>query len=455
MFDGVRARKARRLGAAVLVLAVAVLAGVVALRGGGVPGGYALALAEYPEMAPYPGDRSDDRAYAAWQEGLDSQQRDLGDTAVLRGFFARSTQTFLTETPGENRVYSPLSAYMALSMLAQVTGGESQAQLLALLGSDSMDALRRQAGDVWNCNYRDDGMQTSILANALWLNENVRCKRDAADALARDFYADAYRGEMGSEGFNEALRGWLDAHSGGLLEEQAVVASLGQNDVLALTSTVCFKARWYDEFWAGATAPQTFHSPAGDMQVDFMHQWQEQSYFRGTQFAAVGQAFRESGVMWFLLPDEGLSPEALLDDAQALDFLFTADKHQWSDQKYLKVNMAIPKFDVTAQLDLSAGLQALGVTDVYDPSRSAFTALTAAGDAPIALSRTCQTARVVIDEEGCTAAAYTVAVGVAFSDEEDEKEVVDFVLDRPFVFCLTGPSDLPLFVGTVNFPAGE
>jgi len=32
---------------------------------------------------------------------------------------------------------------------------------------------------------------------------------------------------------------------------------------------------------------------------------------------------------------------------------------------------------------------------------------------------------------------------------------VDFVLDRPFLFCITGDSGLPLFVGIVNCPAGK
>ena len=61
-------------------------------------------------------------------------------------------------------------------------------------------------------------------------------------------------------------------------------------------------------------------------------------------------------------------------------------------------------------------------------------------------------ARVVIDEEGCTAAAFTVVAPGGSAAPEDE---VDFVLDRPFLFCITGDSGLPLFVGIVNNPAGN
>lgn len=156
--------------------------------------------------------------------------------------------------------------------------------------------------------------------------------------------------------------------------------------------------------------------------------------------------------MWFLLPDEGVSPEELLDGGDGVDFLFTADKSQWDRQKFALVDQSIPKFDVADQFDLGDGLKALGVTDVYDPVRADFTPMTADVDGPITLSMANHAARVVIDEEGCTAAAFTVEAvgGDAIPDDE-----VDFVLDRPFLFCITGDSGLPLFVGIVNNPAGN
>lgn len=50
-------------------------------------------------------------------------------------FVAGSAARFLTDTGGENAVYSPLSAYMALAMLAELTDGESRNQLLGALGA--------------------------------------------------------------------------------------------------------------------------------------------------------------------------------------------------------------------------------------------------------------------------------------------------------------------------------
>ncbi len=444
--------KKRWIGAVAAVLALAILGGIFLRPGGGLTA-YAIAEAEYPEMAPYPGGLAQfsETAHDAWWEDVKAQRRDLGDVAPLQSFFARSSQTFLAGAEGENRVYSPLNVYMALSMLAQLTDGESREQILTLLGSGSIDALRRQAGDVWNCNYRDDGALTSILASSLWLNEDVAFNRDTMDTLATDFYASSYRGEMGSEELNKALQNWLNEQTGGLLEKQAGNIRLDSETILSLATTVYFKAKWHSEFSKADTAPQTFHTPAGDVETDFMHQRDGQSYYWGDKFAAVSQSFEEGGAMWFLLPDEGVTPEELLSDGESMDFLFTADKNEWEKQKFLFVNKSIPKFDVSSQFDLGEGLKNLGVTDIFDPGLSDFTPMTTDAGMSIVLSQANHAARVMIDEEGCTAAAFTVmayAGGAAPPDDE-----VDFVLDRPFIFCVTGDSGLPLFVGIVNCPA--
>ena len=72
------------------------------------------------------------------------------------------------------------------------------------------------------------------------------------------------------------------------------------------------------------------------------------------------------------------------------------------------------------------------------------------GENEISLSEAKYAARVKIDEEGCEAAAFTVmlATGAARPPEE----MIDFVLNRPFLFVINGQDGQPLFVGVVNQP---
>ena len=58
---------------------------------------------------------------------------------------------------------------------------------------------------------------------------------------------------------------------------------------------------------------------------------------------------------------------------------------------------------------------------------------------------------VKIDEDGCEAAAYTI-LGVEATAMMGPEDEIDFTLDNPFVFAITGIDGLPLFVGLVNQP---
>ena len=69
----------------------------------------------------------------------------------------------------------------------------------------------------------------------------------------------------------------------------------------------------------------------------------------------------------------------------------------------------------------------------------------------IFLDKAQHAARVTIDEEGCTAAAYTVMMAAGTAMPPDEE--VDFILDRPFLFVLSSLDGLPLFAGVVNDPS--
>jgi serpin B len=151
--------------------------------------------------------------------------------------------------------------------------------------------------------------------------------------------------------------------------------------------------------------------------------------------------------MTFFLPDKGVTVDSLITDRQVLNLM--QGKTGSVDSKYLKVNMMMPKFDVVSDQDLIGGLKKLGVTDVFDAAKSNFGGILTEQSEPVWINKVQHAARVAIDEEGVTAAAYTVMVlyGSAMPDKE-----IDFTLDRPFVFAITGPENTILFTGVVENP---
>lgn len=407
-----------------------------------------LAAPQYPQMAPYPTEfaATFDADYDAWRDSLKAQRRDRNLSAELEAYFAKTIPAVLAGATGENVLCSPINLYMALAMLAECAGGESRAQVLELLGSADVETLRQQASDAWNVTYRADGAVQRTLGSALFLDDDLDFRQDTLDVLARDYYASSFRGQMGSEGMNEAFRSWLNENTGNLLTNQIDQLELTPEILLALATTVHFQAKWHHEFLAENTIDGTFHSPDGDLDARMMRSDGFDTYYWGDRFSAVAKGFEE-GAMWFLLPDEGVSPEELLEDQQAMAFLLNRETLS-ENSTYLRVHLTVPQFDVSCQLGLNDTLKGLGITRVFDPALADFTPVSQSQQ--LALSRVIHGARVKVDEQGCEGAAYTAMLYAGASRPPEEE--VYFTLDRPFLFCVTGAQNLPLFVGIVNQP---
>ncbi|MBQ3356420.1 MAG: hypothetical protein IJG45_04815 [Oscillospiraceae bacterium] len=459
------------LGAIAAVLAVAVLAGVLLRPGGFVIEAHALTLPEYPAAAPYPdlmdyigenGEISDadretyyEKMNEWYSDDAERQQyRNEYSLQDLSGFLSKTLPQFLGGTDSENRVYSPLNVYMALALLAETADSTGRQQILDLMGVSDMDTLRTRVHAIWNANYCDDGVRKSVLANSLWLNDQVNFRQETLDLLAQNYYASSYAGAMGTKQMDDLLHNWMNEQTDDLLKDQIDALELDDDTVAALVSTVLFTAKWDEEFSESVTTDGVFHAANGDEPCRMMHQESEGNYYWADHFAAVAQNLEGGGSMWFFLPDEGVTPEDLLHDPQLTAFLLTNGNGNgiWENQKYLIIQKQIAKFDVASQIDAKKPLQELGVTDVFDWTKADFSPLTQeAQEYNVYVSDAIHGARVMIDEKGCKGAAYMIILeGAGAAEPPDER--VDFILDRPFIFAITGTDGLPLFIGIVNHP---
>ncbi|MBR4072887.1 MAG: hypothetical protein IKK24_02985 [Clostridia bacterium] len=139
---------------------------------------YALNEAVYPQTVAYPEyeDFSDEgynkfeKEEKEWRRSRNELNKGYSDTMNIDLFFKETFKSFLSNSEGDNMIYSPLNIYFALGMLAELTDGNSRKQILDAVGTKSIEALRNDANALWRANYYDDGRTTSILASSLWLN---------------------------------------------------------------------------------------------------------------------------------------------------------------------------------------------------------------------------------------------------------------------------------------------
>ena len=86
--------------------------------------------------------------------------------------------------------------------------------------------------------------------------------------------------------------------------------------------------------------------------------------------------------------------------------------------------------------------------DIFDGEASDFSPLTAESEG-IFVSEVKHDVRIMADEEGVSAAAYTV---IMMDGSSADPEEIEITLNRPFLFAVKGRDGLPLFVGCVNQP---
>lgn len=367
-----------------------------------------------------------------------------GNLQPLMDFADETTGRVLRSGSGDSVVYAPVSLYVAMAMLAELTTGESRAEVLAALGVEELDALRRSVHQLWLAGYCDNGMTTQRMGSSVWLNEKVAFHQETLRMLAEHDYASAYRVAMGSDEANRAIGQWINEQTGGLLKDAADNIQTEALTLLQLYTTLYFKARWQDTFRPELTEKGLFHlydADGASVECDFMLSGSQGGYRRGDGYTAAVLPFAaDGGYMTFCLPDGDTNIDELL-----CRETLVSELQEMTDYGAM-IHWKVPKFDVDAEVRLNDLLKELGVTKVFSAESADFSPLT---EETAFLDTVRQVARVKIDEEGVEAAAFTemAVCGASLPHEE-----IYMTLDRPFIFGIYSAEGMPLFLGTVCRP---
>ena len=378
-----------------------------------------------------------------WQGVRDRMDKSAAQQKGMEDYYAAILKEIVAADADENTVCSPLNIYIALSMLAEVTDGTSRAQILDVLQVNDIDTLRSRTKALWDANYMDTPVVKSLLANSLWLRDDIGYHEDTLQRLAADYFASSISGEMGSGEMDQALRTWTDENTGGLLSDYTKDMHLQPETVLALVSTIYYKAAWIDKFPAESTDEAVFHGASGDTQVSMMHRDDMMSLYKGKNFTAVSLGLNDAGLMYFFLPNEGTDVKDIACDSSVLR-ICRGDLAE--ESSYPIVHLSVPKFEVSKKTDLISTLEKLGITDALNRETADFSPLTDEVS-QMWIDSAEHAALVKIDEEGVTGAAFTdlAVCGAGLPQEE-----ADFTLDRPFYFAVTSDDGSILFSGIVQ-----
>lgn len=342
----------------------------------------------------------------------------------------------------DNPVLSPVSAYLAISMAAAGAEGNTKAEFLKVLGDDMLD----YSGDMVNKLVADKENFKLNVANSAWIDTNFTANENWLLNLSKIFKAQAYSTKLSSSVAQESINGWIDEKTDGLIKD-LLSKPLPDDTRLALINTVYFKAEWESKFMPNYTQKMDFvNSDDEKVSVDMMQKLAEYcDYIKDDTKEGVILPYAQTNLAFV-----ALKPTDDTNVRQMLNQLTVKQLSKLLDTKEnVKVNLKLPKFDITFDKTLNDSLQIMGINDAFDGEYANFSNM---GADNIYISLVKQKAVIKVDEDGTEASAATQVI-MSETSVMQEKEPIDIFFDEPFLYMIMDmDSEVPLFIGIMDNP---
>ncbi|HEV3052308.1 MAG TPA: serpin family protein, partial [Longimicrobium sp.] len=266
----------------------------------------------------------------------------------------------------QNVVISPVSAGLALSMLANGATGQTLAQIERTLATGlELEALNHGNAALSDALGTDD-LELAI-ANSLW----------ARGPFLPSFVEQTtrlYSAQAGPLVSAAPINDWVSRNTGGRIKKM-VQDPIDPLIILFLLNAVYFKGRWQDEFDPEVTRPGTFYSPSGPVERPMMSRTGYCGWLAGPGFQAVRLPYRgERFAMYVLLPDPGKDLASLrerLTSEAWTEWMDGLRGGRWGPE----VRVVMPRYRIEVTSPLNGSLQAMGMEDAFVSGRAALDAM--------------------------------------------------------------------------------
>ena len=342
----------------------------------------------------------------------------------------------------DNNVYSPFNLYLNFCALSSLTDGTGRDELYALLDTDEAKVLTDYQ-TLWTSHYMKVGKRVCVYNNSFWLNEKFGSEfnADLLKQAADDYFAETYEGDMGDPAMTKAFQSWLNDNTGSILGNHISELKLEPSIMLALASTIYYEGRWYAEYDSSKNTMDVFHGVEKDVKTETMHKLASGFYVEDDNFTGSVEMFGNGDeYMAFIMPDKGTSVTDVLNDEKFRDFL--TDPFISESIRPCILDISMPKYDADSKFKMEEILPELGVSSIFNAQSGTFARLT---DMPLAVDKIEHACRLILDEQGIKAAAYTVET--MYGGSPTERATIKF--DRPFIFIVYSGNCL-MFIGVIN-----
>ncbi len=364
--------------------------------------------------------------------------------------FAASVSAMGLSWANTNLCYSPVSLYFALLLAAGGAKGETQKEMYRALGLTNAVAQGENPAEMAGALYRNLHMNGENLAlkiaHSVWLQEPFTYESSFLRVAAAQ-YGELYSVDFEKPETAARLTKWIADNTRGLL---APSLTLSSDLTMLLFNTVYCKAAWKEPFQDYGTKSDSFYKQYGEeVRWDFMHGLFDAVYYGEEKGCSWASLPLEGGLtMTFYLPAEGRRLDSLLYSTVGVKHWLARENGQWG-----RVRIMLPKFAYNTVSEWKDLLIA-DMASAFTLGKADFTGIT---KTPIFISSARHDTRIVVEEGGIEAAAYTQLRMEATAPFPGGKPAEPFVLNlnRPFFYAITTEGGIPLFVGVVLDPTNE
>jgi len=329
------------------------------------------------------------------------------------------------EKKGENLIISPLSIFQVLSLTSNGAKGETQTEMLEVLGGDNIDELNEINYNILSTTNK---FSTIDIANA------VMTKFTPLDNFCN--IADKYLAPIEPLISVEQVNNWCSNKTHGKINK--ILESLSSDTSMILLNAIYFKNEWSLQFEHEFTKNLSFYNYGNEeKKVETMNQIEYFNYYEDKKVQIIELRFQKDFMSaLIILPSEQTDINSYINNLQiSKDELSTLIKQL----KTTKVHLQLPKFEVNFSETLNQILIDLGMYNAFSEYDADFSGLREEGG--LFISKVIHKTYLKVNEEGTEAAAVTM-VGMDDAESIEEEKIFNMKINRPFLFMLRN-SKLP------------
>lgn len=323
-------------------------------------------------------------------------------------------------------IQSPLSATLALTMLANGAEGETLAEIRKSLYDDcSLDEINSMVSKLCKNLGSTDTSVSTTLVNSLWANTPFSFAAQYKDEMNNLFGTETFEKDFSLKSTRDAMDKWCADNTQNLINK--ISDCIDTTMKALIMNATYFKGPWSNRFYKENNEKGTFRGTDHVAEVDMMNKREQLRFAQNGDYSMVELPFGNGGyAMTVLLPEingplsescESLSP--------------TVWNSLQNSAKITDVILSIPKFKIETTVSLVRSLINMGISHLFGPEAELGKMSDNDG---LWINNMIQRSALSIDEKGAECAVVTAA-GLVFDNVSLPQAIVR--IDRPFIILIT------------------